>query len=64
MMKVLGKNSTYIKGGCSRAILLPGQPTISEGPTALVVGAGRGCLSCFLFPILNLLSPSDWETAR
>ena len=48
---------------------VPGRPTIwvtvGQGPTALAVGAGRGCLDIFtliyhFFP----LSPSLWETAR
>ena len=39
--------------------------TVGQGPTALAVGAGGGCLdifnlSCPFFP----LSPSLWETAR
>ena len=48
---------------------VPGRPTIwitvGQGPTALAVGAGGGCLDIFtlicpFFPI----SPSLWETAR
>ena len=48
---------------------VPGRPTIwitvGQGPTALAVGAGGGCLDIFtlicpFFP----LSPSLWETAR
>ena len=48
---------------------VPGRPTIwitvRQGPTALAVGAGRGCLDIFtliysFFP----LSTSLWETAR
>ena len=48
---------------------VPGRPTIlitvRQGPTALAVGAGGGCLDIFtlicpFFP----LSPSLWETAR
>ena len=45
-----------------------GRPTISitvkQRPTALVVGAGRGCLDIFtlMYP-LSPLSPSLWETA-
>ena len=39
--------------------------TIGQGPTALAVGAGRGCLDIFTliypFPPLSL---SLWETAR
>ena len=63
--KVLGKLS------------VPGRPTIlitvGQGPTALAVGAGGGCLDIFtlIYPwtfllssILSSLSPSLWETAR
>ena len=48
---------------------VPGRPTIlitvGQGPIALTVGAGGGCLEIFtliyhFFP----LSPSLWETAR
>ena len=48
---------------------VPGRPTIlitvGQGPTALVVGAGGGCLDIFtlLYPFSSL-SPSLWETAR
>ena len=47
---------------------MPGRPTIlitvGQGPTALAVGAGGGCLDIFIliytfFPF----SPSLWETA-
>ena len=47
----------------------PGRPTIwstvGQGPTALAVGAGGGCLDIFtlLCPFFPL-SPSLWETAR
>ena len=39
--------------------------TVGQGPTALAVGAGGGCLDIFslIFPI-SILSPSLWETAR
>ena len=49
--------------------LVPGRPTIwisvGQGPTALAVGAGGGCLDIFtlIYPF-SLLSPSLWETAR
>ena len=48
---------------------VPGHPTIlitvGQGPTALAVGAGGGCLDVFtlLYPF-SPLSPSVWETAR
>ena len=48
---------------------VPGRPTISntvgQGPTALAVGAGGGCLDIFnlIYPFSSL-SPSLWETAR
>ena len=47
---------------------VPGRPTIwmivGQGPIALAVGAGGGCLDIFtlLYPI-SPLSPSLWETA-
>ena len=39
--------------------------TVGQGPTALAVGAGGGCLGIFtlIFPF-SLFSPSLWETAR
>ena len=47
---------------------VPGRPTIwvivGQGPIALAVGAGGGCLDIFLSSILYSLSPSLWETAR
>ena len=48
---------------------MPGRPTIwmivGQGPTALAVGAGGGCLDIFtlIYPF-SPLSPSLWETAR
>ena len=48
---------------------VPGRPTIcmvvGQGPTALAVGAGGGCLDIFTlnYPF-SPLSPSLWETAR
>ena len=48
---------------------VPGRPTIWiivwQGPTALAVGAGGGCLDIFIliYPF-SPLSPSLWETAR
>ena len=55
---------------------VPGRPTIwitvGQGPTALAVGAGGGCLDIFtlIYPFSPLsllflpLSPSLWEMAR
>ena len=48
---------------------VPGRPTIwmivGQGPTALVVGAGGGCLDFFtLFYHFSFHSPSLCETAR
>ena len=47
-----------------------GRPTVwirvGQGPTALTVGAGGGCLNIFftlIYPF-SPLSPSLWETAR
>ena len=39
--------------------------TVGQGPTALVVGAGGGCLDIFtlIYPFFPL-SPSLWETAQ
>ena len=48
---------------------VPGRPTIwitvGQGPIALAVGAGGGCLDIFtlVYPFFPL-SPSLWETAR
>ena len=48
---------------------VPGRPTIlmivGQGPIALAVGAGGGCLDIFtlLYPF-SPLSPPFWETAR
>ena len=48
---------------------VPGRPTIlitvGQGPTALVVGAGGGCLDIFalIYPFLSSFS-SLWGTAR
>ena len=48
---------------------VPGRPTIlitvGQGPIALAVGAGWGCLDIFtLISPFSSLSPSLWETAR
>ena len=48
---------------------VPGRPTslitVGQGPTALAVAAGGGCLNIFtlIYPFSSL-SPSLWETAR
>ena len=48
---------------------VPGRPTIwiivGQGPTALAVGAGGGCLDIFtlIYPFFPL-SPSLWETTQ
>ena len=50
-------------------LTVPGRPTIwmtvGQGPTALAVGAGGGCLDIFtlIYPF-SPLSPSLWKTAR
>ena len=50
-------------------LLVPRRPTVwitvGQGPTALAVGAGGGCLDIFtlIYPF-SPLSPSLWETAR
>ena len=48
---------------------VPGRPTIwmmaGQGPIALAVGSGGGCLDIFtLICPFSPLSPSLWETAR
>ena len=51
---------------------VPGRPTfritVGQGPTALAVGVGGGCLDIFtlIYPFypFSPLSPSLWETAR
>ena len=48
---------------------VPGRPTIwiivGQGPTALAVGAGGGCLDIFSVVYhFSFLTPSLWETAR
>ena len=48
---------------------VPGRPTIlitvGQGPTALAVGTGGGCLDIFtLICNFSSLSPSLWGTAR
>ena len=67
--------SLYRTGGWSGGAMVlgklpvPGRPTIwitvGQGPTALAVGAGGGCLDIFtlIYPF-SPLSPSLWDTAR
>ena len=47
---------------------VPGRPTVwmlvGQGPTALAVGAGRGCLDIFTLYLFSPLSPSLWGTVR
>ena len=47
---------------------VPGRPTIwmilGQGPIALAIGAGGGCLDIFTLYPFSFLSPSLWETAR
>ena len=79
--KDLGQIITYFLmhyrgggGGSSGAMVLGklpllGRPTIwitvGQGPTALAVGAGGGCLDiCTLIYPFSPLSPSLWETVR
>ena len=50
-------------------LTVPGRPTIwitvGQGPIALAVGAGGGCLDTFsLICPFSILSPCLWETAR
>ena len=56
---------------CWVKLPVPGRPTIcitvGQGPPALAVGAGGGCLEFLLsssFLFLSSLSPSLWETAQ
>ena len=44
---------------------LPIWTIVGQGPVAIAVGVGRGCLGIFilLYPF-SPLSPSLWETAR
>ena len=47
---------------------VPGRPTIwmivGQGPIALAVGAGGGCLDIFTLYLFSSLSPCLWETAQ
>ena len=46
---------------------VPGRPTIwmivRQGPTALAVGTGGGCLDIFSLIYFSPVSPYLWETA-
>ena len=62
-----------LKGWSGGALVLgklpvPGRPTslmiVGQGPIALAVGAGGGCLNIFTLLCPFSLSPSLWETAR
>ena len=66
--------SNKVRGwSCGTKVLgklpVPGRPTIwitvGQGPIALAVGTGGGCLEIFTlnYPFFSL-SPSLWETAR
>ena len=74
--QILGKPCVHSRrrGWSGGAMVLgklsvPGRPTIwitvGQGPTALAVGAGGGCLDIFtlLYPF-SPMSPSLWVTAR
>ena len=68
----LWETARYRLGYCLKGPLNPkttNQPTIwvivGQGPTALAVGAGGGCLDIFtLLYLFSPRSPSLWETAR
>ena len=72
-MVVKLKRRTHVEDGHGAMVLgkLPvlGRPTswisVGQGPTALAVDAGGGCLDIFtlIYPF-STLSPSLWETAR
>ena len=72
--KIPADNPSLLRGWSGGATVLgklpvPGRPTIwitvGQGPIALAVGAGGGCLDIFtlIYPFFPL-SPSLWETAR
>ena len=74
-MKLYQNQSIYESRGWSGGAMVlgklpvPGRPTlwmiVGQGPTALAVGAGGGCLDIFdlIYPFSSL-SPSLYETAR
>ena len=53
----------WVNFQCRGALLV--WKRVGQGPTALAVGAGGGCLDIFtlIYP-LSFLSPSLWETTR
>ena len=73
-IEIEGKGGWIILGWSGGAMVLgklpvPGRHTIwmivGQGPIALAVGAGGGCLDIFSLHYLFFpLSPSLWETAR
>ena len=70
----LWETARYRLKYCLKGPLNPKQPTnqnptiwitVGQGPTALTVGAGGGCLDIFtLIYLFSPLSPSLWEMAR
>ena len=55
---------TYESGALPIALRGPAWIKVGQGPTALVVGAGVGCLDIFsLVYHFSFPSPSLWETA-
>ena len=53
----------WVKFQCRGVLLI--WIIVGQGPTALAVGAGGGCLDIFsLLYRFSFLSPSLWETAR
>ena len=70
LIKFLGSSRGWSGGAMVLGKLpVPGRPTIwitvGQGPTALTVGADRGCLDIFtlIYPFFSL-PQSLWETAR
>ena len=60
-----------VVGWCWVKLPVPGRPTVyitvGQGPSALAVGAGGGCLDIFTLIYhfsFSPLSPSLWETAQ
>ena len=54
---------SWVNFQCRGVLLL--RKIVGKGPTALVVGAGGGCLDIFsLVYFFSHLSPALWETAR